>query len=73
MKTQTMNWNGLTLQISAEPNKFLSRIEGEEITSLKVTTPAKILINDTYAASIISQAGGTANFVDVMLSAELAA
>jgi hypothetical protein len=71
MKTQT-NWNGLSIEISAEPNPFLSRIEGEEITSLKVTSPsaAKPLINDAFAASLIAQAGGAVNFVDVMLSAE---
>ncbi len=71
MKTQ-MKWNGLPIEISAEPNKFLSRIEGEEFTSLKVTSPAtaKPLINDAFAASLIAQAGGAANFVDVMLSAE---
>ena len=71
MKTQ-MKWNGLTIEISAEPNKFLSRIEGEEVTSLKVTSPAtaKPLINDAFAASLIAQAGGAVDFVDVMLSAE---
>lgn len=71
MKTQT-NWNGLSIEINAEPNPFLSRIEGEEITSLKVTSPsaAKPLINDAIAASLIAQAGGAVNFVDVMLSAE---
>ncbi len=71
MKTKT-NWNGLSIEISAEPNPFLSRIEGEEITSLKVTSSsaAKPLINDAFAASLIAQAGGAANFVDVMLSAE---
>ncbi len=74
MKTQT-NWNGLTIEISTEPNTFLSRIEGEEMTSLKVTSPstAKPLINDAFAASLIQSAGGAVNFVDVMLSAELRA
>ena len=73
MSKQTMKWNGLTLEISTEPNPFLSRIEGEEITSLKVTNPAaaKPLMHDAFAASLIAQAGGSANFVDVMLSAEL--
>jgi hypothetical protein len=71
MKTQT-DWNGLTLEISAEPNRLLSRLNGEEITSLKVTSPAtaKPLINDAFAASLIAQAGGAVDFVDVMLSAE---
>lgn len=71
MKTQT-NWDGLSIEISAEPNTFLSRVEGEEITSLKVTSQsaAKPLINDAFAASLIAQAGGAVNFVDVMLSAE---
>ena len=71
MKTQT-KWNGLSIEISAEPNRLLSRIQGEEVTSLKVTsaTTAKPLINDAFAASLIAQAGGAVNFVDVMLSAE---
>ncbi len=74
MKTQ-MKWNGLTIEISAEPNRLLSRLQGEEVTSLKVTSTAtaKPLINDAFAASLIAQAGGAANFVDVMLSAERAA
>ena len=68
MKTQT-NWNGLNIEISTATNPFLSRIEGEEITSLKVTSTAtaKPLINDAFAASLIAQAGGAVNFVDVML------
>ena len=72
MTKQTMKWNGLTLEISAEPNRFLSRIQGEEVTSLKVTSRAiaKPLINDAFAASLIAQAGGAVDFVDVMLSAE---
>src|SRR5688572_6814933 len=59
MTKQTMKWNGLTLEISAEPNRVLSRLNGEEITSLKVTSPAtaKPLINDAFAASLIAQAG----------------
>lgn len=71
MKTK-MKWNGLTIEISAEPNRFLSRIQGEEVTSLKVTSPAIAtpLMNEAFAASLIEQAGGAANFVDVMLSAE---
>ncbi len=73
MTKKTMKWNGLTLEISAEPNALLSRLQGEEVTSLKVTSAAsaKPLINDTFAASLIQTAGGAANFVDVMLSAEL--
>ena len=72
-KTETMAWNRLTLEISLESNAVLSRIAGEEYASLKVTSPAnaKPLINDAFAASLIQSAGGAANFVDVMLSAEL--
>jgi len=75
MTKQTMKWNGLTLEISAEPNRFLSRIQGEEVTSLKVTSRAIAtpLMNEAFAASLIAQAGGAVNFVDVMLSAERAA
>ena len=73
MIKQTMKWNGFTLEISAEPNRILSRLAGEEVTSLKVTSPAtaKPLINDVFAASLIQSAGGAVDFVDVMLSAEL--
>jgi len=72
-KTETMAWNGLTLEISLEPNAVLSRLAGEEYASLKVTSPAiaKPLINDAFADSLIQSAGGAVNFVDVMLSAEL--
>ncbi|MDE1152215.1 MAG: hypothetical protein PW788_06710 [Micavibrio sp.] len=71
-ETHSINWNGQTLVITANPNAFLSRIEGEEITVLKVTShaTAKPLIDNTFAASLIAQAGGAVNFVDVMLSAE---
>jgi len=71
MKTK-MKWNGLTIEINAERNAFLSRIQGEEVTSLKVTSPAIAtpLMNEAFAASLIEQAGGAANFVDVMLFAE---
>jgi hypothetical protein len=73
MTKKTMMWNGYALEISMEPNLFLSRLEGEEVTSLKVTSSAaaKPLINDAFAASLIAQAGGAVNFVNVMLSAEL--
>lgn len=73
-KTETMAWNGLTLEISMEPNAVLSRITGEEYASLKATNPANAgqpLINDAFALSLIRSAGGAASFVDVMLSAEL--
>ena len=74
-KPHTMNWNGLTLEISAEPDRFLSRIQGEEVISLKVTSRAIAtpIMNEAFAASLIAQAGGAANFVDVMLSADRAA
>ena len=72
-ETHSINWNGQTLVISAKPDNFLSRMEGEEITVLQVTSHNKPqpIINDTFAASLIAQAGGAVNFVDVMLSAEL--
>lgn len=75
MKKQTMNWNGHTLVINAESNRLLSRLAGEEVISLKVTSPltAKPLINDAFAASLIQSAGGAMDFVDVMLSASQAA
>ncbi len=75
MKTEneTMAWNGLTLQISLEPNAVLTRITGEAYASLKVTNAAnsRDLINDSLPLSVIRSAGGAANFVDVMLSASL--
>lgn len=73
-ETETMEWNGLMLEISMEPNAVLSRITGEEYASLKVTAAAntrKPIFNDAWPVSLIRSAGGAANFVDVMLSAEL--
>jgi len=74
MKTEneTMAWNGLMLEISLEPNPVLSRITGEDYASLKVTNAAtsRSLINDALPLSLIRSAGGAANFVDVMLSAD---
>ena len=74
MKTEneTMAWNGLTLHISLEPNAVLSRITGEAYASLKVTNAEsrRDLMNDTLPLSVIRSAGGAANFVDVMLSAD---
>ena len=74
MKTEneTMAWNGLTLEISLEPNAVLSRIAGEAYASLKVTNAEsrRDLMNDTLPLSVIRSAGGAANFVDVMLSAD---
>ena len=71
-QTETMAWNGLTLEISLEPNPFLSRITGEAYASLKVTNTAnsRDLMNDSLPLSVIRSAGGAANFVDVMLSAD---
>ncbi len=72
-ETETMAWNGMTLEISVEPNDVLSRITGEAYASLKVTNPAnnRDLINDALPLSIIRAAGGAENFVDVTLSAQL--
>jgi hypothetical protein len=74
MTNQTINWNGQTLEISTEPNRLLSRLAGEEVTSLKVTshTTVKPLIHDTFTTALIESAGGTVDFVDVMLSAQAA-
>jgi len=72
---QTINWNGLMLEIHTEANTVLTRMEGEEYTSLKVTSPKdkQPLIHDAFAASLIRQAGGAMAFVDVMLTAQQAA
>ena len=75
-KPETLAWNGLTLEISTEPNRVLSRLTGEEYVSLKATDPANTstpIFNDAFAVSLIQSAGGAANFVDVMLSAAQAA
>ena len=71
-ENQTMAWNGLTLEISLEPNAVLSRMTGEAYASLKVTNTAnsRNLINDALPLSLIRSAGGAENFVDVMLSAD---
>ena len=72
---QTINWNGLMLEIHTKANTILTRMEGEEYTSLKVTSPEdkQPLIHDAFAASLIRQAGGAVAFVDVMLTAQHAA
>jgi hypothetical protein len=72
-QTETMEWNGLTLEISLEPNDVLTRITGEAYASLKVTNPAnnRDLFNDALPFDVIRSAGGTENFIDVMLSAEM--
>ena len=72
-ETETMAWNGMTLEISLERNEVLSRITGEAYASLRVTNPAnrRDLINDALPLSTIRLAGGVADFVDVMLSADL--
>ncbi|MDE1152346.1 MAG: hypothetical protein PW788_07400 [Micavibrio sp.] len=71
---QTINWNGLTLEITLEQDSVTSRIAGEQHISLKVTSPAQAspVMHDTFAASLIQSAGGAVGFVDVMLSARLA-
>jgi hypothetical protein len=72
---QTINWNGLTLEISVRKDFLVSRLTGEEHALLKVTSPkaANPLIHDTYPAAVIQSAGGMADFVDVMLSSQYAA
>lgn len=72
---QTINWNGLMLEIHTKANSVLTRMEGEEYTSLKVTSPEdkQPLIHDAFATSLIRQAGGAVAFVDVMLTAQQAA
>ena len=72
---QTINWNGLMLEIHTEANSVLTRMEGEEYTSLKVTSheDKQPLIYDAFATSLIRQAGGAVAFVDVMLTAQQAA
>ena len=69
---QTFDWNGQTLEIHTEANTVLTRMEGEEYTSLKVTSPEdkQPLIHDAFATSLIRQAGGAVAFVDVILTAQ---
>ena len=71
-ETETISWNGMTLEINLEPNHTLSRLTGETYASLKVTNTAnsRNLINDALPLSVIRSAGGAANFVDVVLSAD---
>ncbi|MFN7112852.1 MAG: hypothetical protein ACK4PK_00655 [Alphaproteobacteria bacterium] len=72
---QSLNWNGQTLEISIKKDFLLSQLTGEEQAVLKVisTENENPLIHDTYSAAVIESAGGTADFVDVILSAQLAA
>jgi len=72
---QSLNWNGQTLEISLKKNSLLSKLTGEEQAVLTVTSTEKgrPLIHDTYPAAVIQSAGGAVDFVDVMLSAQVAA
>jgi hypothetical protein len=72
---QSLNWNGLMLEITLKKDFLLSKLIGEEQAVLKVisTKDATPLIHDTYPAAVIQSAGGAVDFVDVMLSAQLAA
>jgi len=72
---QSLNWNGQTLQITMKKDFLLSKLTGEEQAVLKVTSTetAHPLIHDTYPAAVIQSAGGAVDFVDVILSAQLAA
>lgn len=72
-QTETMEWNGLTLEISLEPNDVLTRITGEAYASLKVTNPAnnRSLFNDVLPFEVLRSAGGAESFIDVMLSVEM--
>ncbi|MDP2205350.1 MAG: hypothetical protein Q8K65_03500 [Alphaproteobacteria bacterium] len=72
---QSLNWNGQTLEISVSKDFLLSKLTGEEQAILKVTSTdnANPLIHNTYPAVVIQSAGGAVDFVDVMLSAQLAA
>lgn len=72
---QSLNWNGQTLEISLKKDFLLSKLTGEEQAILTVTSNgnANLLIHETYPASVIQSAGGTVDFVDVMLSAQVAA
>lgn len=72
---QSLNWNGQTLEISLKKDSLLSKLTGEEQAVLTVTSTENThpLIHDTYPAAVIESAGGTVDFVDVMLSAQVAA
>jgi len=71
---ESINWNGMTLEITARPDFLLSRLTKKDHVILKVTDAAhNILMHDSFAATVIEAAGGNADFVDVMLSAQLAA
>ncbi len=74
-QTKTMHWNGLTLDISLEQDNVTSRIAGEKHVALKVVSheERKFLLNDSYPAALVIAAGGAMNFIDVILSAQLAA
>ena len=73
-QTETMEWNGQTLEISLEPNDLLTRITGEVYATLKVTDPInnRSLMNDAMPIDLILSAGNAGSFVDVMLSAAMA-
>lgn len=76
-----MDWNGLLLEITYEPNWVPACIAGEDIAHLKVRSiyptdvPLPIAESGFYShtllASTVAAAGGPVSFVDVMLAAEV--
>jgi hypothetical protein len=75
-----MDWNGMLMEITYEPDWLPARIAGQDFAYLRVhsiyPTAASLPIAPcgfyahTLPVSIITAAGGPVNYVDVMLEAE---
>ena len=80
IETHQLEWNGLQLQVTREPDHLLSSLTGEDHVIIKVRSlkpanaPLPIARNSFYdhslPLSIITAAGGPVNYIDVMLEAE---
>ena len=80
IETHDLDWNGLKLTVTREYDHLMSNLTGEDHVIIKARSvcpanaPLPIAKNGFYdhslPASIISAAGGPANYIDVMLEAE---
>jgi hypothetical protein len=73
-------WNGVLLEITYEPVWMPAHIAGQDVAHLKVRSiyPTDVPLpfakhgcfSSTILASTVAAAGGSVNYVDVMLAAE---
>lgn len=79
-ETHHLDWNGMLLEITYDPEWLPARVAGQDLAYLEVRSirpaqaPLPIAATGYYAHShapaTIAAAGGPVNYVDVMLAAE---